>query len=293
MPSRTAAAFARSALLVLFALAVALPGCRACSRDPAAPAGPATLPIVRVQAMRMSPSGETNRILLGSGFVVSDTGHLVTAFHVLENFRELAESAAGDPIALVAQPATAGLSESDASGPAVTWLLRTLGEDPPNDLALLEVVGGLPGPDSRATPLEVARLALAPPAPETAVELAGYPFGATALQTRSGRILVSASALPELGRSFDAPSWFDALGSGGFLLAEVETHRGNSGSPVSRSDTGAVVGLCSAILLLDRSRPAWADEAEDEAAAPYTLVIPSRSIAALLDRHGVEWQPAD
>ena len=85
-------------------------------------------------------------------------------------------------------------------------------------------------------------------------------------------------------------------------MAEVETHGGNSGSPVSRTNSGDVIGLCSAILLLNRSQLAddnGADakdsdsDSEEEPAAPFTLVIPARSIAALLDRHGVVWIPAD
>jgi hypothetical protein len=73
------------------------------------------------------------------------------------------------------------------------------------------------------------------------------------------------------------------------------------------TESGDVIGLCSAILLLNRSQLADAhddnaddnaddardSDSEEEPAAPFTLVIPARSIAALLDRHGVAWIPAD
>ena len=54
-----------------------------------------------------------------------------------------------------------------------------------------------------------------------------------------------------------------------------------------------MIGLCSAVVLLDRSQPAVAGSLAEEATVPFTLVIPSRSIAALLDEHGVDWREAD
>ncbi len=262
-------------------------------------------PAVRIQAAVTDALGETRHNHLGSGFVVSTEGHVVTAFHVLENFRRLQAAApASERIALVAQPASIDGQperqgrETGAPAPTRGWPLRQIAEDSGNDLALLQAVSGPEPAGSNGLASSVARLALAPPAPDTAIALSGYPYGARTLQSRSGRILVSASALGDASHAFDAPSWFQALGTGGFLLAEVETQRGNSGSPVSMTESGDVIGLCSAILLLNRSQLADAHDndatdSEEEPAAPFTLVIPARSIAALLDRHGVVWIPAD
>jgi hypothetical protein len=259
-------------------------------------------PAVRIQAALTDALGETRHNHLGSGFVVSAEGHVVTAFHVIENFRQLQAAAPADEqVALVAQPASIDGQpereghEAGASVSTRSWPLRAVAEDPGNDLALLQAMSGPEPAGSNGLASGVARLALAPPAPDTAIVLSGYPYGARTLQSRSGRILVSASALGDASHAFDAPSWFQALGTGGFLLAEVETQRGNSGSPVSMTESGDVIGLCSAILLLNRSQLADASESdsEEEPAAPFTLVIPARSIAALLDRHGVAWIPAD
>ena len=290
MPSRP------FAILAIAALAVALARCDVHPQRAALPGRSGISPVVLIQAARTNAKGEVSSTRLGSGFIVSDTGHLVTAYHVIENFEGMLTAAAtGERIRLVALPASIDAGEDDASTHFESRPLERIGEDPANDLALLKAAQW---PKAAATDRPgdaaegVARLALTLPEPDTPIELAGYPFGARALRKRLGR-LVSVSSPRDVNPASDSPSWFEALGSGDFLLAEVETHGGNSGSPVFRTDSGDVIGLCSAILLLNRDAPAVAGRPAGAAAAPFTLVIPSHSIAALLDEHGVDWHAAD
>ena len=104
--------------------------------------------------------------------------------------------------------------------------------------------------------------------------------------------LVSSSALGEPTPTFGQPAWFQALLTGTFLLAEVETHFGNSGGPVFRADSGVVIGMCSAILSLQLSQPGAGENPATPNAASLTLVIPTRAIVDLLDSQDVVWHAA-
>lgn len=258
--------------------------------------GPA---VAHIQLTWRDAQGKRGVAPLGSGFVVSDRGHLVTAQHVVRNGRKRLENLeiAADARLIAALPG-AGADEDP-----IEVELSTLAEYPDSDLALLALVAD--PYSSRGDPrargiLEgervdgVARLSIEPLEHGTAVMLSGYPAGQKQLSRIPGR-LVDATFLSEVGvRNEPAPGWIDRMLARGIYLADVDTKLGYSGGPVFLADTGGVVGMCSAVMLL---------KVGDTGAAPLrfplryhsqiTVLVPAAEVARILHAHGVAWHEAE
>lgn len=291
MPTRT------RALLCALALALAV----GCSDTPspshgAAGAGPA---VARIELTWWDAQGQRRATPLGSGFVISKQGHVVSAQHVVRNGRKRQATLEGaEDVRLVATFPGAGAHEDP-----LKVQLSTVAEYPDSDLALLALAAD--PYSSRADPrardildggntLGVAQLSIEPLEHGAAVVLSGYPNGQKQLRRVSGR-LVDATFLSEVGvRNEPSPGWIDRMLARGIYLADMDTRLGYSGGPVLLVDTGGVVGVCSAIMLLDVS---------DAGAAPLrfplryrsqiTVLIPSAEVARILHEHGVAWREAD
>ncbi len=291
MPTRT------RALPCALALALAT----GCSDTPspshgAASAGPA---VGRIELTWWDAHGQRRLTPLGSGFVISAQGHVVTAQHVVRNGRKRRENFKGaEDVRLIASFPGAGADEDP-----IEVELSTVAEYPDSDLALLELAAD---PfSSRADPRArglldggsaggVAQLSIEPLEHGAAVVLSGYPNGQKQLRRISGR-LVDATFLSEVGvRNEPSPGWIDRMLARGIYLADMDTRLGYSGGPVFLVDTGGVVGVCSSIMLLD---------VRDAGAAPLrfplryrsqiTVLIPAAEVARILHAHGVAWQEAE
>jgi S1-C subfamily serine protease len=68
-------------------------------------------------------------------------------------------------------------------------------------------------------------------------------------------------------------------------LADVQANHGNSGGPVFSRRDGSVVG----VLIRSKATDAWGLTTNSNLA----IVVPSRYIADLAQRHGVAWTSAD
>jgi hypothetical protein len=259
-------------------------------------AGPA---VARIALSWRDAEGQRKTAPLGSGFAVSDRGHIVTAQHVVRNGRKRLTNLEGvEDAKLIAELPGAGADEDP-----IEVALSAVAEYPDSDLALLALVADPYSSrfDPRARDLlvgehatGVARLSIEPLEHGEVVILSGYPGAGQQLDRISGR-LVDATILNEVGvRNEPAPGWADRMLARGIYLADVDTKLGHSGGPVARVDTGGVVGLCSAVMLL---------KVGDTGAAPLrfplryrskiTVLIPAAELARILHANGVAWREAD
>jgi hypothetical protein len=285
--------------LLLCALALAL--ATRCSDAPnpshaAAGAGPA---VAQIELTWRDAEGQRGATPLGSGFVVSGQGHVVTAQHVVKNGRKrLASLESAEAVRLIATLPGAGADEDP-----IEVELSTVAEYPDSDLALLELVADpfssrgdprarevLDGENARG----VARLSLEPPEHGTAVVLSGYPNGRKQLNRIPGR-LVDATFLSEVGvRNEPAPGWIDRMLARGIYLGDMDTEPGYSGGPVFLVDTGGVVGVCSSIMLLNVSAAGAAPlRFPLRYRSKITVLIPAAAVAGILHAHGVPWREAE
>jgi hypothetical protein len=285
--------------LLLCALALALATRCSDASSPnraAAGAGPA---VAHIELTWRDAEEQRGATPLGSGFVVSGQGHLITAQHVVENGRKrLASLENAEGVSLIAT-----LPGARADEDPIEVELSAVAEYPNSDLALLELVAD---PfSSRADPrardvLErgnaggVARLSLEPAEHGTAVVLSGYPDGRKQLGRISGR-LVDATFLSEVGvRNEPAPGWIDRMLARGIYLGDMDTKGGYSGGPVFLVDTGAVVGVCSSIMLLNVSGTGAAPLRFPLRHGPkITVFIPAVEVARILHEHGIPWWEAE
>jgi S1-C subfamily serine protease len=244
-------------------------------------------------------AGQRRTAPLGSGFVVSAQGHVVTTQHVVANGRKrLAGLESGEAAGLIAALAGAGAHEDP-----IELELSTLAEYPDFDLALLEPAvdpfSSRADPRARdildgANPRGVAQLSLEPPEHGAAVLLSGYPKGQKQLNRASGR-LVDAAFLSEVGvRNEPSPGWIDRMRAQGIYLADLDTKPGHSGGPVSLAKTGGVIGVCSSVMSLSTSGAgAYPLRFPLRYSTQITVLIPAAALARILHAHGVPWRESE
>lgn len=260
--------------------------------------------IVRLQATWTEETGSSRMAALGSGFLVSDEGHVITAHHVIENGREKLASLenASDAKLVAALPVASPGAYRAARGGFTRIDLSVLAERAEWDLALLELAPHESFAtarreeergEERAAQLEIARLSLEPPQPGTGVVLAGFPTGDKRLVVSDGRVLderILAGAALDVD---EAPEWLEPLRGRGYLFADFETRRGHSGGPVYLADSGDVVGVCVSVMFIYRERGEQGIPLRIRHGTDATLVIPAREVARLLDEHRVPWREAE
>jgi S1-C subfamily serine protease len=249
--------------------------------------------------------------ILGTGFFVDEQAHIVTAKHVLDSGRQLAQQAGVDPdfAAGMAAPNMEGASVGGVTGLTVMRSFTIIGcdvvdEDAMNDLALLrmranpfqgEVPVLIQAGDTAITGLHgVAPPDLDRPEDGALVAASGYPLASDALVTNAGCIASAwmtdrdAAALlrmqdPRFAESVDR------------YLADLEVNGGNSGGPVYRIDTGHVVGVCVAtqnayVMFGDEQNgPVVADGRPLVYSSGLTIVVPAKYVTALLKQHDLVW----
>jgi S1-C subfamily serine protease len=260
--------------------------------------------IVRLQVTWADDTGKSRVTALGSGFLVSAEGHVVTAHHVIENGRQELAGLASDSdarlVALLPTPSTGAVGETHGRFSRVD--LSVLAERPDWDLAVLELA---PHPflaaarrdrqrgGDRVPQAEIVRLSLEPPKPGTAVVLAGFPTGEKRLVVSTGHVLderILAGAALDLD---EAPEWLEPLRGRGYLFADLQTRRGHSGGPVYLPESGDVVGVCVSVMFISRTQGDPGIPIQIHHGTAATLVIPAREVVRLLDEHGVPWREAE
>lgn len=240
---------------------------------------------------------------LGTGFLVDDQAHVITAQHVIEGARAVAAG----------QYANAEVSFGIGLAYPNTENMRgnfhvvgfdVIEEDPRHDLALLrmrrnpfqgQAGGGIMLGDKPLEPLyAVPKLRVARPRDGDAITISGYPLGEPVLVTNTGIVAsswgVTVDQVPHPGiPDVTVPDVRDTY------LGDVQTNPGNSGGPVYSSGDGAIVGVLVAgrlTAVVAGGQPVVINDTQVSADAGISLIVPAKYATDMLDRNGVIWTPA-
>jgi S1-C subfamily serine protease len=238
---------------------------------------------------------------LGTGFFVNSDGYVVTACHVIQQGRRIAEQVqAGN------KQIGAGLAQPNTENMRGNFALVEFDEidaDEQHDLALLklkrnpfkgEVTSGF-AVGGKEVPLLFDTVTISPKRPKdgTAVGISGYPLDTNVLVTNNGFMATSWESeiqelpVPGIPQTFSLPQIADVY------LADVEVNPGNSGAPVYSIEDGAVIGVCRGSKLAPVR-----DQAGEVVSivgqnlfysSGLTIVVPARYVIDLLKKNGLSW----
>jgi serine protease Do len=210
-----------------------------------------------------NPSGRPRQTFRGTGFVVGNGHKVVTNYHVLP--QKLNESRKEK------------LAVFSGRGKRVRYHeARVLAEDVEHDLALLYL----------HEPLPALTLAPASHAREgEEIAFTGFPIGMVlGLYPVTHRGIVSAItplAQPQLSPKLITPKMVRAMRDASQVLQlDATAYPGNSGSPVYRQSTGAVVGVVNSVFVKGNK------EAALQKPSGITYAIPVKHVHALLRKAG-------
>jgi S1-C subfamily serine protease len=231
----------------------------------------------------------------GTAFLVGKLGYALTSAHVVQLPMEM-PGHPGFALKDTADRATFPMPGTQAEPATVEVGFRIVAIDAPHDLALLrldsnpfseEFQGRVP-PAAREEGWHTAAavLDIRPPLDGTAIALAGFPLQKAVMVTNSGIIAAS-----ETVDNSQAPA-----GShyGDLFLADMTVNRGNSGGPVFRADTGAVIGVCDAferapLELETDTAPATGAQFYNSG---ISTIVPAKYVAEFLEKQGVAFEQA-
>jgi S1-C subfamily serine protease len=249
--------------------------------------------------------------ILGTGFFVDEDAHVVTAKHVIDGGRGLAQER-GLSLEFAAGMAAPNMQNASFPGATNITVMRSftiigsevVAEDAVNDLALLRLqanpfAGEVPtliqiGETSITGLHGVCRADTERPADGNSVAVSGYPLRSDSLVTNAGCIAsgwLDDRDAAALLRSQD-PASYDSVDR---YLADLQVNGGNSGGPVYRIDTAAVIGVCVAtqttpVMFGDQAGgPAIADGRPLVYSAGLTIVVPAKYVVAFLSQNGISW----
>lgn len=229
----------------------------------------------------------------GSGFFISDAGHVLTAKHVLDDIEDFAIDYRDEGQHFVG----VGIAFPSLEGRGVqrrgtfrSIAFETVGTDDRHDLALIRVVRNpfaMPKQDRTSSQGQifepsVAMLETTRPRDGAPIAVSGYPLDQAALVSTAGHIAT--------GWAVDIRNQLIPDGSGGYqstdiadrYLADVQTNPGNSGGPAYSPDSGAVLGVLVGAILT----PVIGDSSL-RASANLAQLVPARYVVELAAQHGV------
>jgi len=222
---------------------------------------------------------------LGTGFVVSLEGHIITANHVVENgFRALKsiESELKNLSVGFAYPNTQNIR-----GNFTLMNFDLIEADKVHDIALLKLKSKIIPPMFANRPaLKLTPVNLNPTRPEdgATIGVSGYPLNQSVLVTNGGSMATSwAFDLQEL-KLPGAPEFYRKLDIADSYLADINVNSGNSGGPVYLASDGSVIGVCVAYLPTS-VRDDKGNSANYYYSSGLAVVVPSRYVCDLLKRH--------
>ena len=217
-----------------------------------------------VQIRASGPGTPAQGATIGSGVIVTDSGSIVTARHVLDaiDFER-------------GQTLTIAFAFPDVDTPGLTRRANFMGVegklvdvDEQHDLALIEAVGGLANVGRVLGNTQVpnapapAHLSTAPLREGSQLAVSGYPLDQPSLVTNAGVLACTLSSEVEIG------------GVKVRHLGDFTAHPGNSGGPVFSLRDGAVIGVCVAGRLASM-------------VGGLTVIVPAVDVIAMLDRNGL------
>jgi S1-C subfamily serine protease len=246
----------------------------------------------RPRLQQLDARGAVWSVPLGTGFVVSEQGWVVTAKHVIDDITHVATDVPeGNHIVGAGFAYPIGEHGRDADiGTFRVIKFDVLDVDARNDIALLKLRANpfqMTETDRRSStgttlPLGVAQLRLERPLDGAAIAISGYPLSEAVMVTTAGCVASAwsvdiAGALVPDGKGGYAPT--DVVDR---YLADAQSNPGNSGGPAYLTSDGAVVGM----LRGSRLRPVVGHDTI-QTSANLGVLIPSRYVAELAARHSV------
>jgi len=224
---------------------------------------------------------------LGTGFVISLEGYVVTANHVVEAGFKALENLQSEIKMLSIGFAYTNTQEMRGNFTLMDFdLVET---DKIHDLALLKLKSKeIPPMFGNVPPLKLAPVILNLDRPEdgVAIGISGYPLNQSVLVTNGGFMATSwAFDLQEL-KLQGTPKFYRKLDIADSYLADINVNPGNSGGPVYLASDGSVIGVCVAYL------PTNVRDDKGGITNYYyntglAIVVPSRYVSDLLRRHTV------
>ncbi len=186
---------------------------------------------------------------LGTGFVISLEGYVVTANHAVEEGFKILESIQSEIKTLSIGFAYPNTQQMRGNFTLMDFdLIET---DKIHDIALLKLkskeilpmFGNVP-----SLKLEPVILNLDRPEDGVAIGISGYPLNQSVLVTNGGFMATSwAFELQEL-KLPGTPEFYRKLDIADSYLADINVNPGNSGGPVYLASDGSVIGVCVAYL---------------------------------------------
>jgi S1-C subfamily serine protease len=232
---------------------------------------------------------------LGTGFVISDQGWVVTAHHVIDAIADTAAAIPeGQHIVGVgfAYPNIEGVAGAEV-GTFRVIKFDVVSSDARNDVAMLKLRANpfqMAGPQllsssGNTLQIGVAELHTDRPADGTPIAISGYPLYEAALVTTAGTVASAWSVDIEGALVPDGQGGYNPTRVADRYLADVQSNPGNSGGPVYRLSDGAVIGMLQGSRL--RS---VVGHSTIQASANLGIVIPGRYIADAAADAGVALQ---
>lgn len=211
-------------------------------------------------------------IVIGTGFLVGQGRHLITANHVVEG-QDITHMRAG----------LAGVDYEDEDieirAAFIQIPVKLVAVDAENDIALLELQmppdavsvqlsvidesGKVYGEGSATRPMRISTERVVD---GTEILVSGFPLHAPALVSTRG--IVASTFAPD-ARSGGSTAYT--------YLCDVTAIHGNSGGPVHRISDGSVIGVCIAVKL----------SPDGTHSVPLTVVTPAKHVVELMRSNGV------
>jgi S1-C subfamily serine protease len=237
---------------------------------------------------------------IGTGFLVDEGAHVVTAQHVVEGARRLAAEWVGSEVSVNVGPALPNTDNMRANFNDVGF--EIIDEDLRHDLTLLRMManpfkGEVPpmiqsGDESFGAMCGVPTLDPERPRDGMLISISGYPLGEPVLVTNTGIVASSWSTVTDQVPHPSIPNWTlpDIRDT---YLADVQANPGNSGGPVYASRDGSIVGVLVAGRLRDLlggGQPVMAGQNPIRTDAGLSVIVPIKYAIGMLDKHGVVWK---
>lgn len=224
---------------------------------------------------------------LGTGFVISPEGYVVTANHVMEEGFKAVENLQSEIRMLSIGFAYPNTQEMRGNFTFMDFdLVET---DKIHDIALLKLKSKeIPPMFGNVPPLKLEPVILNLDRPEdgVAIGVSGYPLNQSVLVTNGGFMATSwAFDLQEL-KSPGTPEFYRKLDIADSYLADINVNPGNSGGPVYLASDGSVIGVCVAYLSTN-VRDDKGSVKNYYYNTGLAIVVPSRYVCDLLKRHVV------
>ena len=212
--------------------------------------------IIRPSVVQISIGGSNHMrpTPIGTGFIVSSTGYVLTARHVIHDGSALIVARQiqnGRFLVGLAQPSTENMR-----GNFTLVEGKVIEEDPRHDLALLRMqpnpfegnVSSGVAVNGDRVPLLLGVAARSPSRPRdgSSIAVSGYPLSETVLITTSGALASAWAFDMQQVSPPGAPAGFTMPDIKDCYLADISVNPGNSGGPVYRIPDGSVIGVCVA-----------------------------------------------